>query len=262
MSGAKRNLMLLLSSQMYEWRSMLVYRAQFVIEALFSILSMVITVVFIAVIYQISAGFSGWSFYQLLLLASTAGIAAGVMSYFVDIGYVNGLFVGGDLDAYLVKPFNPAFHLLATGGNRYAVWGVLSALVVFIYAAVHTSFAVLGLAEFVALLLFGIIALAMFALSLTAASYVLFTSGEFVGDAVSFVFGAGNYPLSIYGLAGTLILTLVLPIGLATYFPAEALFAKLDPMLIIAVFLLELAFILLSYLGFSTLLRKYTSALG
>ncbi len=258
----KRNLMLMLSTQLYEWRSIAAYRAQLLVNALFSAVNIIVVVVFIAVIYQVSAGFSGWTFYQLLLLASTAGMAGGLLTYVIDISYISDLLMNGDLDTVITKPFDPAFHLFAIGGNRYAIFTVLSSLVVFIYAALNSHFAPAGIAVFLLLFVFGLAAMMMFCLFLTALSYAAFTSSRFVENVVTYMFGAGSYPLSIYGLVGTVILTIALPIGLAIYFPAEAFFGKIDPTVGVVVFAVELAFIGISYLGFGRLLRRYTSALG
>ncbi|MGC8680354.1 MAG: ABC-2 family transporter protein, partial [Candidatus Micrarchaeia archaeon] len=101
-----------------------------------------------------------------------------------------------------------------------------------------------------------------FILAITLAAYVVFKSSRFIEGIVDIGKYAAAYPLNIYGTAGLLLLSVVMPIGFATFYPAEAIFNKLGIGDISIIILIEL-FILYFYYKISEwLITKYTSGGG
>src|SRR5271154_2210166 len=78
------------------WKSVLVYRLQALIWGSASIFSTITGFVIVTVIYAVSSGIPGWSYFQLLALTAMANISGGTLSYFVSIyGMIKQMRTGG-----------------------------------------------------------------------------------------------------------------------------------------------------------------------
>ena len=102
----------------------------------------------------------------------------------------------------------------------------------------------------------------MFILMVTVVSYILFKSGDFIDDMKNMLGGLGQYPLSVYGILGQLIFTILIPIGIAYYYPAEVLFGFVGIEGTIAELLLSIVIILVSRKIIYEVLNGYSSGGG
>ena len=68
LSNYNKALKTLIYAQKFTWKSAIYYRLQSVLWLASSVFSAIIAIVFVSVIYGLSSGFPGWSYYQVLTL--------------------------------------------------------------------------------------------------------------------------------------------------------------------------------------------------
>ncbi|MGC8669823.1 MAG: ABC-2 family transporter protein, partial [Candidatus Micrarchaeia archaeon] len=73
---------------------------------------------------------------------------------------------------------------------------------------------------------------------------------------------ASSYPLTVYGVAGLALLTICMPVGLATFFPAEEAFGRLPIGEFFGFLILEIIAAYAYYKISSFLITKYSSGGG
>ncbi len=229
---------------------------------IYSMVNIAYSYVAVAVIYGISPGIAGWSYYQMLFLVSTSVIAVNVVSYFIEFGYINQLLRYGGIDPYLVKPYGKATILFSMTGNVASITGVLGGFLILAYSASSVGVGISAFLAFLLLLGFGLAALVLFSLMLTVLTYHLLKSSDAMYSLANFIGQASKYPLPVYGALGQMVFTLLLPFGLASYYPAQAFLSQLSVPTIIEIVAVSVAVAVASYLLFNKLMEYYTSGGG
>ena len=258
----KRTLYISLISQLYCWKSMAVYRTQFIFQILYSAIGPLVTYFFISIIYTATAGIHGWSFYQLLFLSSLIGVVSPLVSYIITPATVLRALRRGTLDTMLLRPYSAFTALMSNYGDPSSGLAAIDASILTIYAGSHLSITVTGMIEFMFLLTIGIILLSIFSLTLVMLFYKLFRSGSTFQSALNAAYNYGQYPLSIYGFPTTLLLTLIVPIGFATYIPAEIIIGALNFLDFIVLSIVAILLMVILYKIINKKLDRYTSAMG
>ncbi len=262
-SGPMRTIKTFLYAQKIHWKSALYYRLQTMLWLMSSIFSVAVSIVFVSVIYNFSGGFPGWSYYQVLALVGIANIAGNTINYFINIYSLIDDMAKGGIDSILTKPVNPIIFILSRFGFVQGVSGIVGGLIVTIYAASHFKVPLSGLIFTIISLPLAIACIVLFVLSFGLAMYIFFKRASFVDWFFSNMMIATRYPLSIFGSIGILVFTIVLPLGLATYYPAELLLGKLGYASGAWLILMEIA-LTYSFYKFSmwVLREKYASGGG
>ena len=127
------------------------------------------------------------------------------------------------------------------------------------YCASNTT---LGTFTFLGIVAIGTYALMMFLLMLTVLSYHLFKSGMFMEGLIGTLSVVGSYPLSVFGTILMLLFSVLVPIGIALYYPAELIFGKTNIAFSLAIILFSIAIVFVSYKLFYVLMCNYTSGGG
>jgi ABC-2 type transport system permease protein len=260
--GVARNLRIFLSSQRYQWLSFLIYRSQGAIWLVVFSLSTLASVVGISVIYSVSNGIAGWSYYQILALSGLANTILGVVDYLVNPWNLVTNMRNGTFDQVLTKPYNPIVLVLSRQGWVAATGSIVSGLALFVYSIAQLQVNPLAIVPALALVALGCVAVTLFMVFMSMLAYVLFKSANFLHWIVSIAKSTAEYPLGIYGVTGIFLLTVGLPIGIASFYPAELMFSKIDytPVLVVAAIAIVLSY--LFYRGSLWLLKFYTSGGG
>jgi len=246
----------------YSAKSFFAYRDQAVIWLVFSIWQAIISLITITIIYSVSAGISGWSYYQVLFLSQLGIVSLNIIYVLFDPGIaVQNLRYGG-VDTEFTKPYSKLTIVGTTSGWIGPLVTVFSAIIVIIFALMHTSFNVLNALGFFVLFVIGEITLAMVLILISLINYHFLKEGNFLYRVMSLTETAGNYPLNVFGLLGQLAFSLVIPIGLAFFYPASVLFGKIGIGIYIAALLTCIALIIIAYKGFYYFMRTYTSGGG
>ena len=115
---------------------------------------------------------------------------------------------------------------------------------------------------FLILLMFRILVLAIFSLLLVSLFYKRFRYGGSLRSMMNTIFNFGQYPLSIYRLSATLLLTLIIPIRFATYIPAELMSGFVNIYEFITSVIASLILIYIFYKIILIRLCWYTCAMG
>lgn len=169
---------------------------------------------------------AGWSLDQLFLMFGLVTLARSLNHMFGDqLWRLGWLFIRtGDFDKYLLRPVNPLFHFVASrfcqDGIGYAFVGL--AMIVKGSLGLHGIWTPLSVLCCVVAVLGG--GLIFFAINLITAS-----ASFWMVDSLALMQGVfmtnemAQYPVPIYGRIVQGLLTFVLPYGLISFYPVQAL---------------------------------------
>ena len=262
MHGISRNARLFMRIQKYDWTSRLAYRLQFIMWVVSSSFSTIVSYAVVTVIYSVSSGIPGWGYFQLLALSATANLMYGVSLYFVNpYNTARSLRTGG-IDVYITKPYNPVLRMLADSGSLLNIGNVAGGVILLAYAVISLSPSTEAVVAFAAIFILGLVVAPLFVLFFTILMYVIFKSGNFINWFLTNVRTAVSYPIGIYGILGTLVFTVLLPFGLATFYPSSVLVAKMSYASMLAVAAFEVALIALFYKGSMWLIKNHYQSGG
>ncbi len=250
-------------SQKIAYKSMLYYRLQSIFWFLSSILNVFVSVVFVLVIYGISGGFAGWSYYQMLLLIGIANCTFSLVSYFINVYSLTSSMNIGGLDILLTKPINPLIFIFSRFGSVQSISGAIGGIAIAAYAAANLNISYMGLIYAIVLLPLAIACIVFFFLSIGLGMYILGGDADFVEWFLNDIKFAASYPLGVFGTIGAVIFTIFLPFGLATYYPSELILGKIGYAQGTLILVLEIALLYIFY-SFSMwiITTKYRSGGG
>ncbi len=256
-----RNLYMFMVNQAYSWKEVLAYRQQFISYLFYAMLAPLTTLVFVSVIYGVSNGIAGWSYYQLLLLSSTGTLVSSAVSYLINVRDTFEQLLRGGIDVFLTKPY-PVILVIFSRGTKFTLASILGSVAVIGYAMSNITATPLSVIEYVLMVAIGSITMAMFILAMVLTWYKRFMNGNWLKSFSDLIFNFGGMPLGIYGLVGTILFTVMIPVGIAVYYPAELLIGRLGSSEFALFVMLALVFLyaLNKYIGRQ--LNSYNSAAG
>ena len=248
-----------------ELASQMAYKWNFFLKFFGAITFGVIGPLIAILIYTNSKGIPGWSFEQFLLLTGLFALASGLSAFFSmpmtfhTIEKVRE----GDYDVDLVRPMRPLSYALATSTDLDQLAEILVGISVIAYVMpkLGLQLAAANIAASLLLLLMAVV----FFLSLNiiiAAFAFLFVKTYALIDLFYEVAKVGKNPITAYGKTGSLLLTYVFPVGLAAFYPAQALFGVLSLAEILKLSLIALGFLAFAITLWELGIRKYQSAGG
>lgn len=243
----------------------LAYRANFGISLLHSLLNLAVGVLGMGIIFGQVSRLQGWDYSQALAL----------LGVYLLLGALRGLFIGpsleslvgmgqevmsGQFDFTLLRPVPTQF--LAT----FRHWRLLALLDValafgVIFTALGQSGGSVSLAQvglFLAALLGAV--LVLYAILLIFTSLAFFSPGSLFTWVFDAFFNLARYPVGIYPAWLKLMLTWIIPVGLMTTLPAQALTGQAAWSAVLMGLLAALALLAFSSFLFSRALRTYQSA--
>jgi ABC-2 type transport system permease protein len=248
--------------QLYFWKDFFVYRTQVAIWMVYSLINLFYGYVTISVIYSVSSGIAGWSYYQMLFLVSTGALVFNTLNYVIMPDWTNQLLRRGGIDTRLIRPYGKVTIFLSLEGALSSVVSMTGAFIILAYSAIKLGLSPATFLGYVVLLAARTIALVLLTLMLIVLTYILIKGANTVSRLGSFMIQASRYPLPVYGIVGQLIFTLVIPVGLASYYPSEAVFGVIAPIVFFGVLAVATTISLISYLSFNRLMQYYTSGGG
>ena len=95
-------------------KTLIEYRADFILGLIGFLLVQGIGIIFISLVFKSIPNLKGWSFYEILFIYGFAQIPRGIDHVFTDqIWMLSGrIIVQGEFDRYLVRPLNPLFQII------------------------------------------------------------------------------------------------------------------------------------------------------
>lgn len=260
--GLKNEISYFFKTQYYAWKGLLTYRANASLFFAASMLTVVAAFITISVVYNVSSGITGWSYYQMLFLAATGTIAFWAISYLINPWVIVQNMQRGSIDPYIIRPYGRLTVLFANNYNNVANISVVSGLILLAYAALHLQFSLLFLIEYIVLLAVGITTIVLFIMMLALGAYHIMKNANSVSQLMNLSRTISTYPLSVYGILGQLAFTLLFPIGLAYYYPSKVFLGETGTLAFVAVLIVSIAAAVICYKAANLLARKYTSGGG
>lgn len=241
------------------------YRANFFISVLNSLLSLGTGILAIVVLFSQVSAIHGWTFPATLALLGTYLILSALRAVVIGTSFdrlagLDSEIWTGRFDFTLLRPVPVQF----LASFRY--WKVLPALDLFLGAGVvciaivqvHQTLTLWQAATFFVALCTSIMLL--YALLLIFVSLVFWSAGFLFTWVFDGLFQMARYPLGLYPGWTQLILTWIIPIGVMTTVPAQALTGTISAMALLGFFLFALALVVGALLLFKFGLRRYASA--
>jgi ABC-2 type transport system permease protein len=260
-----RYLRLVRSFVMVAFQNTLAYQLNFWISLLYSVLNLSTGVLAVVVLFSQVEAIRGWTLSSTLALLGSYLTLAALRRLFVGpsleaLAGMDGEIWVGTFDFTLIRPVDVQFLASVRHWQPLALLDLLMGLGVLVTAAVHLG-ATLSLANVVAFLVTLVAGLVILYAILLAFSGLIFWSPGFLFTWLfDAFFQMARYPVGLYPGWLRLILTWVVPVGVMTTVPAQALSGDLS----MGVLLGSLALAATAFAGatwlFRTGLRRYASA--
>ncbi|MBM9535991.1 ABC transporter permease [Desulfobulbus alkaliphilus] len=221
-----RTLLLVLRFMGVHMKTMLLYRTNFFVGLTSQIIYTVLSLSFVGAFLAGGRVINGWDFGRIIFLLGFGDVAFGLSAIFlfrIFVGFEQTYIIHGGLDKLLVQPLCILFNLMLRNMDLNQGAVVIKGIVVMLIGAQLS-----GTVWTTALVLL-VAVLALSGAMVYCAVYVAFLTLGFwfrrrnslVGPMLSMNYLV-QYPLSIYPTPLQVFLTLFIPLGLATYYPARA----------------------------------------
>ena len=231
--------------------------------ALGTVIKTGISLIFFKAIFAQVRVIGGWDYQHVLILQGVYFFIEGFAwaTYIRGFNRLYRFIENGDLDVYLTKPVN--LHLFF--GYRYidiffSVPQLCIGIGLILYGAGINLQLLIHLPQFILLLVSAIII--HFSIIVILASINFWHIIPQTAYLFTEVMKLGQYPITIYQGAIRLILSVIVPLAFIYSFPAESLFSKSSPWILIGSPLLAIFFFQLSKFVWNKGLKQYESARG
>lgn len=206
----------------------LAYRANFWINLLHSLLNLVVAVAAILILFNQIENLNGWTFSSTL----------GVMAVYLIISALRGLFIGrsletlvgmgeeiwnGNFDFSLIRPVNVQFLVTFCFWRFFALLDLALGVGVLIYAATQSSDPFTWINWFLFSITLISATILIYSLLLGLSALAFWSPGFLITWVFDSLFQLARYPINIYPPLVRILLTWIIPIGLITTIPAQAL---------------------------------------
>jgi len=202
------------------------YRANFIIGAVSTIAMQASGILAIWVVMQKVPNLNGWSYDEILLVYGLITLAKSINHMFADNLWTLGrsYIRSGGFDRFLVRPIDPLFHLLADRFCQDGIGNFLVGVALVIKASIGIGIQwtfLKGLMLVVAVISGGGIFIALNLITCVTSFWIVDSVPvtRLVFDNHLFA----QYPLTIYPRAISILLTWIVPYGLASFYPASYL---------------------------------------
>ena len=241
------------------------YRANFFINGLHSALNLVTGILGLAILFGQVETVQGWTFAKTLALLGVY-LTVGALRNLVfgpsleALGGMEGEVWSGKFDFMLLRPVNTQFLSSFRRWQPFALIDLALGLGVLGVAAslLSQSLSAAHLAAFLAALGAGVAILYSIVLAFTA--LVFWSPGFLFTWVFDGVFQMARYPIGLYPGWLRLVLTWVVPVGVITTVPAEALSGAVTPTTLVGAIALAVALTAGASALFRLGLRRYASA--
>ena len=222
----RRYLRLYLAFLIVQWRSMLTYRVNFLIGATSEAAVQSGALMAIWVVMHQVPSLHGWTLNQILFVYGLTNLARSFEHMFANNLWVLGrqYIQTGAFDRFLVRPINPLFHLLIDHFGFDGIGDFVVGIVVTAGAA-----AGLGIDWTLPKLLYVVLAVLSGGTIFVALNLITAVTAFWITDSLPVTLAVwqtnqfARYPLPIYAPWIRVLMTWIIPYGLASYYPASEL---------------------------------------
>lgn len=210
-------------------KRLLEYQLDFFIQFIASFLMQITGLVTIWGIFTRIQEINGWSYWEIVMVYSLMYFSIGFGEIFFEGPWaINSLYHSGQLDFMFVKPLPVLFQVFASRIGLNGFGNIVTAIIVFVTAAINCSNSI-SMVNIILFLLLFIIALPIKGAIILAANCITFWTkapGNAFGNLIHNVGEYTKYPIIIYPKAIQFIVTFLIPFGFVSFFPAAFLLNK------------------------------------
>jgi ABC-2 type transport system permease protein len=257
-----RNTLLHLDFIKLHFASRMAYRFDFIVSFFAFFSFQLITPIFATSIYMAGGQFPGWNIYEMILLIGTITLIKGVafMLFYGIVWNTQDLVRNGTLEILLIRPVNTLWLLVMDSFDEEDIGQVFGGLVVVIFAILHLHIITGMIWFYILLLVLGLSVFFSLALIISASAIKFVDTGRFY-EISSIIITFGNYPKTVYNQAFGIILSVVFPLFIASFYPASVLLG-FDVKYIEWSMFASVVLLILSYWFWRTTLKNYSGAGG
>lgn len=205
-------------------KTLIEYRADFILGLVGFVLVQFVGVIFIQLIFSSIPTLQGWSFYEILFIYGFAQIPRGIDHVFTDYLWIfsSRTIVHGEFDKYLLRPLNPLFQIIAERFQPDGFGEIIIGTILLI-----TSWVNLGIEVTIGKLFILIIVILFATLIYTSIKLAVTSLAFWVKFAQSYMFMAYQlsnfvkYPITIYPTSIKFIITFLIPFAFTGYYPGS-----------------------------------------
>ena len=208
------------------------YRANFVVQLLQSVVQVGTGLIVLSLIFDRTANLNGWTRPQLLVLMGIFTLVGGLIGFWIEpnMGRVIADVRLGTFDYVLTKPVDSQ---LLSSAREFRLWRLVDVVVGGVVmgwgiAELPTGISATEVFLFLVMLVAGMVLIYCLWLIVTTGAF-WFVRMEEVQELFGGLYRAGQYPVTIYPSWLRLILTYIVPIGVAVTVPSESLTGRLTP---------------------------------
>ena len=241
------------------------YRSNFFISIFSSILNLVTGILGIAILYGQIQTVNGWGVFETMALLGVYLIVSALRGLFIGPGLealagMDGEIWAGKFDFVLLRPLNTQTFVSLRKWRLFSLFDLFLGVGVLVTAAVNLGSGVTGvnLALFLLTLISGLTIL--YAILLIFSALVFWSPGVLFTWIFDGLFQMSRYPMGMYPGWLKMALTWIVPVGMITTIPAEALTGALNPWMAAASLALAAVLLAVGSFLFRTGLRRYSSA--
>ena len=207
-----------------ELQAEMMYKINFFLKILSFIVGDIIAPIITLLIYTTTPGIPGWSFAEFILFQGSFIIVFG-LAHFLIMGFPARVIEAvrdGSFDKYLVQPIKPLWHLTISAWDLEGGAEVLTGLALIGWAMTKLQLATINIVMYPLFILLGLLFIYSLLIIVAALAFLVVKSWALY-DIFFKLSDFGRYPLTIYEGTLRFFLTLILPIGLVAFYPAEVL---------------------------------------
>lgn len=245
----------------------MIYHTNFFISLLYSLLNFVTGILSLVVLFGQVKNVRGWNFSATLALLGVYLTLSALRGLFIEPSFDALAGIGGELwtgkfDFTLLRPLNAQFLASFRHWRLFGLVDLALGLTVLVVAITQLNHA-LTPGEILSFLLTLIAAIAIiYAILLFFASLLFWSPGFLFTWIFDGIFQMARYPVGLYAGWLQLVLTWIIPVGVMTTLPAQAITGALSPATLIGGIILALLLVTGASALFHIGLRRYTSASG
>ncbi len=208
------------------WKTLLSYRANFVLTSITTVLEQLLVVFFISLVFTDMTRLEGWALHEVILIYGFLATARGLAIVFLNAPWhLAGYLQYGILDRLLVRPVSPLFQMVAEGSMPLHSAGTVAggiAAIVYALSQARDLFHPWWLLYIPLALVSG--TLTAFGVNLLVSCLQFWVvNARSLMDPTQYVLDFARFPVTIYPPFLRAIMTWVLPYAMAGFYPAAFL---------------------------------------
>ena len=245
-------------------KTLIEYKADFVLGLIGFLFVQSIGVIFIGLIFNNIPSLKGWSFYEILFIYGFAQIPRGIDHVFTDQLWIFSwqTIVEGKFDKYLVRPLNPLFQVIVEKFQPDGFGEIIigSILLIFSWVKLGVEVTIIKMISLVIIIIFA--SFIYTAIKLAVASIAFWV--KFAQSYLFMVYQLSTfvkYPITIYPVWIRGVLTFIIPFAFTGYFPAAYILGKGSFLLgVVLTFVVSFISIFIAYRIWLIGIKRYESS--